>query len=134
MANGISFDGKFYAFTAERGELGIENLKSVVGFAGDVARKVKAFKEDGRFDWIERLRSLGIVVEGVQLLPKYRVVVDEIADLGLDEYNELVAHAVREFNLGQSEAAFLIANLVPKVLQLFTTARSIYDSVDDLFA
>lgn len=134
MANGITMDGKFYAFSAERGELGVETLKSVISFAGDVARKIKAFKADGRFDWFERLRSLGIVFEGVQLLPKYRTVVDEIADLGMSEYTELVQHAVSEFDLGQSEAAFLITNTVPKVLQLFQIGRSIYDDVDDLFA
>ena len=131
---GITLDGKFYPLTSNgNGALGIENLKSVVGFAGDVARKVKAFKADGKYDWWERLRSLGLVVEGVQLLPRYNDLLNEIKDLSASEYAELVAYAVAEFGLDGTRAAVLVANVVPKVVQIINLSLGVYQDVDSVF-
>jgi len=85
-------------------EVGTDNLKTVIGVALKMKRKVTKYLQDGKINAFEGVGISLSVLGALRLVPLWPAIKLELADLDEEELAELVALVAPEFGVDAEQA------------------------------
>lgn len=106
---------------------GIDALKKVVDFGGEVCAAYESAKADGKVDWKDLPAAFGPGKALIMLAPVIGSIPKEFGDLDEAEKGELKQHAMEKFSLSDKKAEKLVE-------KSFGLAVEIGDLVEDILS
>jgi hypothetical protein len=105
--------------------LGINNLSTVITFGLSIGQKIGDSLEDGRLDLMESLEFVGEVKKIPDVITAIKKAPEEIADLDMEEQEELYRMIQEEFDLANDKVERAIEIGLRATLNLVGTVNEI---------
>lgn len=113
---------------------GVENLKKIVVSVGNISKKIKKFKSDGKYSFIEKIKTGFIISDGLlDIAQDGKKIVQEIKDLSRNEIHELIMHIASVFTIDTAKAENFFNKIIIPTLNILQEISLLVDGIDDVF-
>lgn len=130
----IGIDGNMFELgTSQDNKFGIDNIKALASYVGQLAKKLNSYQADGKFSFWEKLQFGFEVGNGLEFATKIDKIISELNDLNQEELGQVSLHLNQEFGWDtQTVRKFLYGIFIP-ALTIFRQVGILSKGIPDFF-